>query len=147
MVTVDRRATTCRRTARGRRRAVVAFAVAALSALGVLVSTAPPSAAHAVLVRSSPAGRATVSAAPDRVDLWFNERIEAAFSTASVWNSAGARIDRQDVRVGPDDPRRLSVGVPGMEPGRYTVRYRVLSVDGHIAESDFTFTVRRPEGR
>ena len=28
--------------------------------------------------------------------------------------------------------------------GLYTVTYRVLSVDGHVVDSVFTFTVRRP---
>jgi methionine-rich copper-binding protein CopC len=101
-----------------------------------------PATAHASLVRSSPAHRAVLGQMPDRVQLWFNERLEPAYSTVSVWNEAGARVDGRDVAVGPDDPRRLSVTVPSREPGRYTVKYRVLSVDGHIVDSQFTFTVK-----
>ena len=44
--------------------------------------------------------------------------------------------------VGPDDPRRLSVTVETRQSGLYTVKYRVLSVDGHIVDNRFTFTVR-----
>jgi hypothetical protein len=36
----------------------------------------------------------------------------------------------------------LSTNAPNLAPGRYTVRYRVLSVDGHVVESSFTFTVK-----
>jgi copper resistance protein C len=34
------------------------------------------------------------------------------------------------------------VSTANLAPGRYTVRYRVLSVDGHIVESSFDFTVK-----
>jgi methionine-rich copper-binding protein CopC len=36
----------------------------------------------------------------------------------------------------------LSIGVPALPAGVYTVKYRVLSVDGHIVEAEFAFTVR-----
>jgi len=107
------------------------------------VATLPvPAHSHAVLVRSTPAARAVLSHPPDRVRLWFNERLEPAFSSATVWSESGARMDRQDVRVGPDDPNQLSVTLPALDPGTYTVRFRVLSVDGHIVEGSFPFTVK-----
>jgi methionine-rich copper-binding protein CopC len=40
------------------------------------------------------------------------------------------------------EPTRLSVGVPTLPAGVYTVRYRVVSIDGHVVEAEFTFTVR-----
>ena len=107
------------------------------------VATLPvPAHSHAVLVRSTPAARAVLSHPPDRVRLWFNERLEPAFSSVTVWSGSGARMDRQDVRVGPDDPNQLSVTLPALDPGTYTVRFRVLSVDGHIVEGSFPFTIK-----
>jgi len=108
--------------------------IAVLSLLAV-ASLPAPADSHAVLVRSTPAAR-------HRVRLWFNERLEPAFSNATVWSGSGARMDRQDVRVGPDDPKQLSVALPALDPGTYTVRFRVLSVDGHIVEGNFLFTVK-----
>jgi methionine-rich copper-binding protein CopC len=32
--------------------------------------------------------------------------------------------------------------LPPISPGTYTVRYRVLSVDGHVVEAAFSFTVK-----
>jgi hypothetical protein len=97
---------------------------------------------HAALVRSTPAPRATLARAPGRVRLWFNERLEPAFARVSVWDGQGRQVDRQDVLVGPEDPKALSVGIPTLGPGPYTVKYRVLSVDGHVVEGSFRFTVR-----
>jgi methionine-rich copper-binding protein CopC len=109
---------------------------------GLLLCPAPPARAHASLVRSAPAHRAVLGQMPERVQLWFNERLEPAYSTVSVWNEAGAQVDARDVTVGPDDPRRLSVTVETRQPGLYTVKYRVLSVDGHIVDNRVTFTVK-----
>jgi methionine-rich copper-binding protein CopC len=110
--------------------------------LACLLWAVPPARAHASLVRSTPAHRAVLGQMPERVQLWFNERLEPAYSTVTVWNEAGAQVDARDVTVGPDDPRLLSVTVEARQSGLYTVKYRVLSVDGHIVDSRFTFTVK-----
>jgi copper resistance protein C len=102
----------------------------------------PAAHAHAVLVRSSPAHRAVLTQVPERVDLWFNERLEPAYSTVSVWTEAGAQVDGKDGAVAADDARRLSVSLATRAAGRYTVKYRVLSVDGHVVDSRITFTVK-----
>ncbi len=111
--------------------------------LPALAALALPAAAgaHAVLVSSLPALRAAVTRAPGRVELTFSERLEPAYATVSVWNAAGARVDLGDGGVAASDPRRLTVSLPPLPPGRYRVRYRVLSVDGHVAASEFPFTV------
>jgi methionine-rich copper-binding protein CopC len=112
------------------------------AALGLLLvaTTASP---HASLVRSSPARRATLTTAPDRVQLWFNEAIEARFSSVSVWDAAGRQVDLGDTRVEPEDPKRLTVRLKPLWRGVYRVRFRVLSVDGHVVESEFPFTLRQ----
>jgi hypothetical protein len=96
--------------------------------------------AHAALVRAEPGARETVRVAPARVQLWFSERLEPAYSGVSVWREE-TRVDRGDARVGSDDPRRLSVSLPALDRGRYLVRYRVLSIDGHVVEGAYPFTV------
>jgi methionine-rich copper-binding protein CopC len=111
---------------------------AALAAVAIAPAPAP---SHAVLVRSSPARRAVLGQPPRRVELVFNERLEAAYSSLSVWSADGVRVDGRDVLVNAADPRVLSVGLPEVSPGTYTVRFRVLSVDGHVVESSFPFSV------
>lgn len=111
-------------------------------ALGAMLAAATPAAAHAVLVRSTPPARATLAEPPERVQLWFNERLEPAYSSLSVWNAAGAQVDARDAAVGADDPKRLGATLPPIPAGAYVVKYRVLSVDGHVVDSSFPFTVR-----
>jgi methionine-rich copper-binding protein CopC len=114
----------------------------ALTALLLVMLVPGTVGAHAVLVKSSPARRAVVAVPPARVELVFNERLEPAYSTVSVWAGGDRRVDDGKVIVGPEDPRRLTVGVPPLPAGTYTVKFRVLSVDGHIVESTFPFEIR-----
>ena len=114
-----------------------------LRALPLLLLASPAAApAHSLLVRSEPGRNATVTRVPERVKLWFSERIEPAYAKLSVWSEAGKQVDAGDAAVAPDGPALLSVSTPGLGPGRYAVRFRVLSVDGHVVESSFSFTVK-----
>jgi len=113
-----------------------------ISLLGLVLGLPMGVWAHASLVKSVPIHRAVLARVPARVQLWFNERLEAHFCALSVWNASGQQVDSGDVQVGPDDPKKLSVGLAVLVPGTYTVKYRVLSVDSHIVEHQFTFTVR-----
>ena len=121
-----------------------AAVAAALAAAALAPATA---AAHAFLVKSMPAGRATLARSPERVQLWFNERLEPAYSSISLWDAAGAQVDARNGAVSADDPKRLELPLPALEPGRYVVRFRVLSVDGHVVESSLPFTIKRDGGR
>ena len=116
--------------------------LAAAALAGVLLAPAVAW-AHAEMVKSVPARRAAMTTAPPRVRLSFNERVEAKFSRVSVWDAKGTQVDLKDVEVDSEDPKQLTVGLPPLEPGTYTVRFRVLSVDGHVVESQFPFTVRK----
>jgi len=114
-----------------------------LGGWALLLALLPTAAfAHAVLVKSVPAQRSTLTESPPRVELWFNERLEPAYSRASVTDEAGAQVDLRDALVSREDARRLSLSLPPLQPGRYSVKFRVLSVDGHVVESSLTFTVK-----
>jgi methionine-rich copper-binding protein CopC len=98
--------------------------------------------AHAYLVKSVPPGRATLFDPPGLVQLWFNERLEPRYSTISVLDSDGKRMDDGNAQLSKDDPKQLAIKVKPLQPGRYTVKFRVLSVDGHVVEQSFPFAVR-----
>ena len=109
----------------------------------LLLMLSPPLAfAHAYLVKSVPAGRASLFSSPGRIQLWFNERLEPKYSSALVFDPAGKRVDAENAQVSADDPKQLSVALKQLQPGRHTVKFRVLSVDGHVVEQSFPFTIR-----
>ncbi|HEV8310267.1 MAG TPA: copper resistance CopC family protein [Methylomirabilota bacterium] len=101
--------------------------------------------AHAFPERSEPRVGAVVRASPAAVRIWFDGDLEPAFSRITVTDSRGQRVDRDDARVDPQNRRLLGVGLRPLAPGAYTVRWRVLAVDGHQTEGDYTFTLKGPE--
>src|SRR5258705_11354511 len=107
----------------------------------------PAAEAHAVLVRSSPPHRAVLAQAPERVELWFNERLEPTYSTASGWSEAGSQVEARDVTVTTDDPRRLAVSLTTRAAGRFTGQYQVRSVGGARLRKRHTLTVERKRPR
>ncbi len=115
-----------------------------ISLLAILLALQMPSSAwpHAYLVKSVPAGRATLFSAPAKIELWFNERLESKYSSASVHDATGQRVDAANAQVAADDPKLLSLTLKPLPAGRYMVKFRVLSVDGHVVEQSFPFTVR-----
>ena len=96
---------------------------------------------HAFLDHATPAVGSTVQGAPARVALRFTQRLEPAFSRVQVVDAAGKRVDREDASVSGDDATMLTVSLAPLAPGRYAVKWRVLSVDTHVTEGDYTFTV------
>jgi methionine-rich copper-binding protein CopC len=117
---------------------------AALAAL-LLCLLAPAAAqAHALLKKTEPARRAQITKAPAAVRLWFSEALEPAFSSVTVVDASGTQVTRAPARVSAQDPTLLEVALPALSAGQYTVRYQVLSIDGHTVKATFTFRVKEP---
>jgi methionine-rich copper-binding protein CopC len=97
--------------------------------------------AHAFLDHATPAVGSAVRGSPAQVKLWFTQQLEPAFSTARVSDRSGKQVDKGDPQVDRADATLLRVSLPQLAPGTYTVTWRVLSVDTHVTEGDFTFDV------
>jgi copper resistance protein C len=115
---------------------------AALAAFGFVSLAASAAArAHAFLDRSNPAVGSSVPTSPAAVTLWFTQELEPAFSTVTVTDKSGNRVDIGGAQVDPKDPTELRVPLKPLPPGTYKVAWRVVSVDTHPTEGDFTFEV------
>ena len=97
--------------------------------------------AHAFLDHAAPAVGSTVHGPPAGVKLWFTQELEPAFSTVRVLDQSGGQVDRMDKEIDRSDRTLLKVSLPPLAPGTYRVVWRVLSVDTHVSEGDFTFEV------
>lgn len=116
-----------------RAKLLLALLLAPMLALG-----AAQAYAHAFLDHASPLVGSTVRTAPREIVLWFTENLEPAFSRVTVQNASGARVDRGNSRAS-GNQLRVSLGALG--PGAYRVVWRVVSVDTHATQGDFTFRV------
>lgn len=103
-----------------------------------------PVLAHAELLESEPAAGETVAESPEQVRLRFNEPVDAAFGPLKVYDSSGERVDEDDARKDPGDARVVETSLEELTRGTYTVEYRVTSVDGHVVEDTYDFSVIAP---
>lgn len=103
---------------------------------------AAPVMAHAQLVKAEPARRAILDKAPTQIRLWFNEEIEGAYTSLSVHGANKKSVSDAKPRVVSDDPKSIVLPLPDLKPGKYSVEFRVLSVDGHVVDSTFDYTVK-----
>jgi copper resistance protein C len=112
--------------------------IGSTAALLLVGSTA---AAHAFLEEAAPRVGSTVHDAPREVTLRFTQDLEPAFSTVTITDASGLRVD-----VDKPSFRGNVIRVPLREigPGSYRVTWRVLSVDTHPTEGSFSFVVDRP---
>ena len=119
--------------------------VALASILVLLVSPSESVDAHANQINSIPSPNSELETSPSRVVIWYSEPIEESFSVVSVLNSAAERVDLDDSARDPSEPSAMSVGLPELENGTYTVIWKNLSsVDGHKVIGSFVFAVGEP---
>jgi methionine-rich copper-binding protein CopC len=111
------------------------------AALLVILSCPGGAQAHAFLDHAVPAVGSRIHAPPPEVRLQFSQPLEPAFSTVRVLDARGKQVDRRDKQLDRGDASLLKVSLPRLAPGVYRVVWRVLSVDTHISEGDFTFEV------
>jgi methionine-rich copper-binding protein CopC len=100
--------------------------------------------AHAHLDHANPAAGSTVAQPPNEVSLWFTEALEAKFSTIEVSDAQGRPVQAGPATLARDNTAQLRVPLKPLKPGIYTVIWRVLSVDTHRTQGDFTFRVGPP---
>lgn len=105
--------------------------------LGVMLLLGLPSSAlaHANLEASRPGAGETVGSPPGEVWTKYTEELQSG--SLEVYDPCGTRVDNGDPRVVLDE---MTVSVSADKAGTYSVRWRVLSVDGHTTAGDFSFT-------
>ncbi len=116
----------------GRRLALAAIAT-------FLMGAAAPALAHSFLVDANPSSKDHVDALPKTIKLKFGAGVEPAYSTLSIETGDGKVLAKGAVGK-PETPRELTLDAPAdLAPGRYVIRFRVLSQDGHIVEGNYEF--------
>lgn len=97
--------------------------------------------AHGYIVRALPQDRATLERAPARLQYWFSESLEPAFSTLTLRDREGRQVAAGG--VDPENPLRMSLTVPADLPdGAWLVELRpAFASDGHVVAETQVFFV------
>jgi copper resistance protein C len=107
------------------------------AALVTVVSTAF---AHTAPVSMASAANSTVSAPPS-VTIHFSGALEPKFSSITVTDAAGHTVNKEASKVGADT-KVMTVDLPLLAPGVYTVHWVGVSTDTHREQGDYKFTVK-----
>lgn len=99
---------------------------------------APVVFAHAKPQQQSPLANAQVTEAKE-IRLQFSETLEPAFCTLQLFNENGVKITLAKPTI---EDKTLFVALPSLTKGRYTVKWSVVSVDGHRTKSSYHFFVK-----
>jgi methionine-rich copper-binding protein CopC len=98
--------------------------------------------AHAFLQQAEPGVGSTLQTSPNEIRIRFSEKIEPAFSNIQVFAASGKKVDKHDAHLDRSDPALLRVSLPQLEAGTYKVVWRVVSIDTHVTEGNFSFHIR-----
>lgn len=102
---------------------------------------AGPAFAHAHLKSANPADKAIVSTSPMVLTLDFTEGLNLAFSGANLQDASGSLVQQGKAQLSNGDETLTIPLQSALRPGDYTVKWHVLSVDGHKSDGSYSFTV------
>jgi copper resistance protein C len=108
-------------------------------AAGLLIAVSAAS-AHTAPVSMMPAADATV-ASPKSIMIHFSGALEPKFSMITVTDASGHVVNKQSSVVGADT-KMMTVALPTLVPGVYTVHWVGVSTDTHRSQGDYKFTVK-----
>jgi methionine-rich copper-binding protein CopC len=94
--------------------------------------------AHGYLTGSFPPAKAHLKTAPHTIKLHFSLRADARYSTVDLEDDDGAVLASKTQQRASRD---MDMSAPMLAPGRYHVRYRILSPDGDVVRGKIDFIV------
>ena len=114
-----------------------------LLAVGLVFSGTQCALAHAELVKSFPIANAKLTKAPKYVQLEFGEAIITLKSKNAnsivILDSKAKKIKTSKIVIKKAVARVDFIGT--LKPGRYLVKYRIASADGHILSAQYNFSI------
>jgi methionine-rich copper-binding protein CopC len=114
-----------------------------VAACMLMILPAWPAQAHVHLRESTPANGSTLQAAPPRLQLVFSE---AARLTALSIRAKGEGAAHKLAPLPAQTAASFTIDLPPLAPGSYTIEWRALSDDHHIASGTVSFAVQTRPG-
>jgi copper transport protein len=101
--------------------------------------------AHSALVKTEPKANEEPKA-PDNVELWFQDPVVIQSDSITVINEAGDEVQEGNT-FKDSNPRHVTVLLKkNLSPGRYTVKYNVIALDGYVLQDDYQFKIAETSG-
>ena len=117
--------------------------IVGLLAGAIVVVTAIPAFAHAVLLSTSPVDGTIypVASPPGSVSMHFGENVGVKLGAVRVYDEHGKLVDTGAPGHPSGDGSTVEATLPHLGAGTYVVTWRVISADTHPVSGAFTFSV------
>ncbi|REG58198.1 hypothetical protein B0G80_0846 [Paraburkholderia sp. BL6669N2] len=115
--------------------------VAKLASLFAGLALASAAFAHVFPQKQEPGAGATV-ASPAQVRVMFDGPLEAAFSSLTVTDASGKQVNTEKATVDEHQRALITVPLPTLAAGHYTVHWVAVASDGHRTHGDYAFNVK-----
>ena len=112
----------------------------AVALLAIVLSNPMEAWAHSFPAQETPSAGQKVASPPSEVVIKFDAPIEKLFAKLEVAGADGTNEAVGAPQIS-EDGIRMSVKVPALKPGDYTVKWAVVGIDTHHSEGSYTFTV------
>jgi putative copper export protein/methionine-rich copper-binding protein CopC len=94
--------------------------------------------AHAYVEQSTPYADAVLNESPELIQIRFTEAVESKLSKIELFDAEGLEIKG---KLFAHDEQELRYAIPRLPRGIYIVNWQVLSVDTHVTEGSFRFSI------
>ncbi|REK74675.1 copper resistance CopC/CopD family protein [Paenibacillus paeoniae] len=95
--------------------------------------------AHAYIYQSSPLANAVLDSSPSQIKLTFTEKIDTKMSSITLQNDSGGEV--KGTTLSSDGDQTLILTIPKLEQGVYKVKWQVLSLDTHVTDGSYSFSI------
>ncbi|MEI5889215.1 copper-binding protein [Bacillus cereus] len=96
--------------------------------------------AHTSVVGTSPKEGEVLTVQPEQIILEFSELVTGKVVNIELLDPSAKRVQVSKVEM-LDDPTKIKVKIPNLNNGTYTVRWSMISADGHPSEGSYTFSI------
>lgn len=111
--------------------------------MAALIGTPSAVLPHAHLMRSTPQDGSRVSAPIEAIVLSFTEALEPLLINVTLFRDDKA-VSGLSQPLLADNGRTVTISLPHLSAGLYTVSWNVVSIDGHRTEGKFKFVYWEP---
>ncbi|GBE02196.1 copper transport protein YcnJ precursor [bacterium BMS3Bbin06] len=95
---------------------------------------------HIFMIESTPAPQSVTKKAPEKITITFAGSVERAFSRVEVFDEKGRKVSGKTGFLENDTIMEADLQGP-LSSGKYTVKWKCMSLDGHSQKGKFAFTV------
>ena len=97
-------------------------------------------AAHVGILNSTPPKNGIVTTPPEKITIKLGASVEPAFSKAEVFDPNDNKVSGKTQFLEDDIVMETELG-KNLAPGVYTVKWKVMSLDGHTLSGEYNFTI------